>query len=211
LPKTGKEIGVDAGIESLMTLSNGIQIDNFKYFESAQKQLRVAGRKVSRRKKGSLLWRKAVLRLRNIHGKIKNQRNDFAHKVSTHLVKEYDLIAIEKLNILGMSKGIFARAIHDAAWSNFFQKLKYKAENAGKTVIEVNPNGTSQTCICGETVKKTLAVRQHYCVSCGYKNHRDIVSAKVILKRAVGQTVETLTYLNRESVVSESPSIIISV
>lgn len=81
LPKTGKSIGIDAGIESFMTLSDGTQIENFKYFESSQKKLRVAGRKVSRRKKGSQQRRNAVIELRKIHEKIKNQRNDFAHKL----------------------------------------------------------------------------------------------------------------------------------
>jgi putative transposase len=146
--------------------------------------LRVAQRNVSRKKKGSHSRRKAVVQLRKIHEKIKNQRNDVAHKLSTKLVKEYDLIAIEKLNILGMSKGILSKQIHDVAWNSFFQKLKYKAENAGKSVIEVNPNGTSQTCICGERVEKTLAQRHHTCLKCGYSNHRDIVSSQVILQRA---------------------------
>jgi len=210
LPKTGKSIGIDAGIESFMTLSDGTQIENCKYFEASQKQLRVGGRKVSRRKKSSNQRRKAVLRLRKIHAQIKNQRNDFAHKVSTNLVKEYDLIAIENLNILGMSKGILAKEIHDVAWNSFFQKLKYKAENAGKSVVEVNPNGTSQTCICGARVEKTLAQRQHNCVQCGYKNHRDIVSAKIILSRA-GQTRKDVTYAVGQSVSLESPSIITSI
>jgi len=210
LPKTGKSIGIDAGIESFMTLSDGTQIENFKYFEASQKQLRVAGRKVSRRKKSSNQRRKAVLRLRKIHAQIKNQRNDFAHKVSTNLVKEYDLIAIENLNILGMSKGILAKEIHDVAWNSFFQKLKYKAENAGKSVVEVNPNGTSQTCICGARVEKTLAQRQHICLKCGHSEHRDIVSAKVILSRA-GQTRKDVTYAVGQSVSLESPSIITSI
>lgn len=110
-----------------------------------------------------------------------------------------------------MSKGILARAIHDAAWNNFFQKLTYKAENAGKKLIKVNPNGTSQTCICGETVKKDLSVRVHYCLSCGYKNHRDIVSAKVILKLGLGHSLKDKTYRHSESVSLESPSIIASI
>jgi putative transposase len=210
LPKTGLAVGIDAGIESFMTLSDGTQIENFKYFETSQKRLRVAQRRVSRRKKGSQSRKQAVLQLRKIHAQIKNQRNDFANKVSTHLVKEFDIIAIENLNILGMSKGILSKQIHDVAWNSFFQKLTYKAENAGKKLIKVNPNGTSQSCICGETVKKTLAVRHHHCLTCGYTNHRDIVSAKVILKRAVGQTVGMLTSDISQSVVSESPLIAVS-
>ncbi len=210
LPKTGKSIGIDAGIENFLTLSDGTQIENFKYFESSQKCLRVAQRKISRRKKGSNQRRKAVLQLRKIHEQIKNQRNDFAHKVSTQIVKNFDVIAIEDLNILGMSKGILAKQIHDVAWNSFFQKLTYKAENAGKKLIKVNPNGTSQTCICGERVEKTLAQRQHTCLKCGYSNHRDIVSAKVILSRA-GLTRKDIKLAVAPCLPLESPSITASV
>ncbi len=193
LPKTGKQIGIDVGIESFSTLSNGEKIENFKYFESSQKELRLKQRSVSRKKKGSNSRKDAVIQLKKSHQKIKNQRNDFAHKLSTRLVKDFDVIAIEDLNIKGMSRGILSKQIHDVAWNSFFLKLTYKAENAGKKLIKVNPSGTSQTCICGETVKKTLAVRHHICLKCGYSNHRDIVAAKVILSRA-GQTRKDITY-----------------
>ncbi|MBX3288404.1 MAG: transposase [Acidobacteria bacterium] len=181
LPRTDQAIGIDVGIESFATLSDGTHIDNWKYYESEQKRLRVAQRRVTRRKKGSNRRRKAVAQLRNIHQKIFNRRNDFQHKLSTDLVRNYDLIAVEKLNILGMSKGILSKQIHDASWSSFFQKLRFKAECAGKQLIEVDPRGTSQRCTCGVTVKKDLSVRWHHCFSCGYQNHRDIVSAQNIL------------------------------
>ena len=185
LPKTGEQVGMDAGIESFMTLSDGTQIDNFKYFESSQKQLRRVQRKVARRAKGSNRRRKAVAILRAVHAKIRNQRNDFHHQASRLLVNSYDLIAIEDLNIKGLSKGILAKQVHDVAWSSFFHKLEYKAECAGKELVKVNPNGTSQTCICGETVKKKLSVRWHECLKCGVSNHRDIVSSQVILSRGL--------------------------
>jgi len=143
LPKTKRSVGLDVGIESFVTLSDGTQIENFKYYESTQKHLRKAQRKVSRRKKGSNSRRKAVVILRKIHEKIYSQRNDFQHKVSTHLINQYDLIAIEKLSILGMSRGILSKQVNDVSWSSLFQKLKYKAENADKTLIEVNPAYTS--------------------------------------------------------------------
>ncbi len=204
LPKTGKAVGIDVGIENFITLSDGTQINNFKFFENAQKQLRKVQRKISRRKSNSSRRLKAVNQFRKIHQKITRQRNDFVHKVSTDLVKNYDLIAVEKLNVLGMCKSILAKQIQDVAWGSFFLKLKYKAENAGREVLEVNPNGTSQTCICGETVKKDLSVRWHHCLSCGLSEHRDIVSAKVILNRA-GQTRKDLTWAITSSVFLESP------
>ncbi len=224
LEKTGLQVGIDAGIENFMTLSDGTQIENFKYFESAQKELRRKQRSVSRkaRSAGSQSRKEAVIKFRKVHQKIKHQRHDFAHKLSTKLVKEYDLMAIEDLNILGMSRGILSKQIHDVAWNSFFQKLTYKAENAGKKLIKVNPNGTSQTCICGAKVNKTLAQRWHQCVECGYSNHRDIVSAKVVLQRALGQnseykrvplnkgSVEEKTWAVTSCVSSESPLIAVS-
>ena len=204
LPKTGKQIGLDVGIESFVTLSDGSAIDNFKYYETSLKQLRRAQRKVSRRKKGSQSRSKAVVFLQKIHEKIHCQRSDFQHKISTHIVNEYDLIAVEALNIKGMSRGILSKQIHDVAWRSFFSKLKYKAENAGREMIEVNPSGTSQTCICGAAVKKDLSVRWHLCKVCGLSEHRDSVSAKIILSRA-GQTRKDVTYVAAQSVSLESP------
>jgi putative transposase len=195
LPKTGQSVGLDMGISTFATLSNGTQIENFKYYESTQKRLRSAQRRVSRRKKGSNRRRKAALLLRKIHQKIKNQRNDFGHKVSTYLVKTYDLIFIEKLSILGLSRGILAKQMNDVAIGKFFAKLKYKAENADKKVIEVNPAYTSQDCSgCGRRVKKDLSVRIHKC-KCGLVLDRDENAAINIL--ALGQSVLAPTQTKR--------------
>lgn len=198
LSPANNSIGVDVGVESFATLSDGTQIENWRYYESAAKQMRTAQRRVARRKKGSNRRRKAIALLRSIHQNVFNQRNDFQHKVSTWLIRSYGLIAVEKLNILGMSKGILAKQVHDAAWGSFFHKLTYKAECAGRKLIEVDPKGTSQTCICGATVKKSLKVRWHHCLICGLSEHRDIVSSQVILSR--GLRVQQLTYRNTESV-----------
>jgi putative transposase len=187
LPKTGESVGLDIGISSFATLSDGTQIDNFKYYESTQKRLRVAQRRVSRRKKGSNGRREAVILLLKIHQKIKNQRNDFQHKISTYLVKTFDVICIEKLSILGLSRGILSKQMNDAAIGNFFLKLKYKAENADKSVIEVPSAYTSQDCsACGERVKKDLSERVHNC-KCGLVIDRDHNAAINIL--ALGQSV----------------------
>ncbi len=194
LPKTGDSIGMDAGILSFMTLSDGTQIDNFKYYESTQKKLRTAQRRVARRKKGSNGRKKAVLLLRKIHQKIKNQRNDFQHKVSTYLVKTYDVICIEKLSILGLSRGILSKQMNDVAIGNFFLKLKYKAENADKRVIEVAPHWTSQDCsACGERVKKDLSVRVHHCLECGLILDRDENAAKNIHRLGLSLLAQTQT------------------
>ncbi len=181
LPKTGNQVGIDAGIENFATLSDGTQIDNWKYYESSQKELRRVQRSVARKKKSGQNRKKAVLKLRKIHQQIKNRRSDFQHKLSTHLVKEFDFIAIEKLNVIGLCKGILSKQVHDVSWSSFFGMIRYKAANAGKELKEVSPNYTSQTCLCGHREKKTLAVRWHNCLKCGLSVHRDILSSKIIL------------------------------
>jgi len=192
LPKTNKQIGIDMGIENFLTLSDGTQIENPRFFVDFQKKLRVAHRQISRRRIGSYRWRRAVTKVRKLYQKMKDSRIDFHHKTSHNLINEFDLIAIENLNILGMSKGILRKQIRDVAWGSFYQKLLYKAESADRKVIKVNPNGTSQSCTCGQRVEKTLKVRWHQCYNCGLSCHRDIVSAQVILNRAVGQTVKAL-------------------
>jgi putative transposase len=195
LPKTGESIGIDVGISSFLTLSDGTKIENFKYYEQSQKKLRVAQRRVTRRKRGSNRRRSAVLQLQKIHRKIRNQRADFQHKIANYIVKSYDLIAIEKLSILGLSRGILSKQVNDVAWSSFFQKLKSKAECAARQVIEVTPNYTSQACSqCGNIVKKDLSVRIHYCLQCGLKICRDLNAAINIKKLAVGQTVKGIKW-----------------
>ena len=212
LPTTGQSVGMDAGISAFLTLSDGTQIDNFKYYESTQKKLRVAQRRVARRKKGGNQRRKAVLQLKKIHLKIKNQRNDFQHKVSTYLVKTYDVICIEKLSILGLSRGILSKQMNDIAIGNFFQKLKSKAESADKRVVETAAAYTSQDCSrCGNRVKKDLSVRVHHCLQCGLVLDRDINAAINIKNNALGQSVKGLKWAVAPCLPLESPSITVSV
>lgn len=203
LPHSDKAIGIDVGLENYATYTEGEPTPNPRFFETLQSKLRVAQRKVSRRKKGSHRRRKAILALRKIHQKIKDCRNDFQHKLSTKIVSEYGTIAVEDLNILGMSRGILSKQILDASWASFLFKLQFKAENAGRIFRRVNPNGTSQTCICGAKVKKKLSVRRHHCLECGLSAHRDSVSASVILSRAghspSGANVNRLDYAYPEN------------
>lgn len=199
LPATGKVIGIDVGIESFATLSDGTQIDNWRYYESAQRKLRVAQRRVARRVKGSNRRRKAVVLLRQVHRKIVNQRHDFQHKLSTHLIRECDLIAVEKLNVIGLTKSRLSKQVNDAGWSSFKEKLTYKAESAGRKLVEVKPAYTSQDCSgCGTRVKKVLSVRVHSCSNCGLNLHRDHNAALNILR--LGQSLQDVTYRATESV-----------
>jgi putative transposase len=99
-------------------------------------------------------------------------------------VNRYGVIAIEDLNVKGLSRGMLAQSVNDAGWNSFFQKLSYKAEWAGRMLWQVDPRGTSQTCVCGASVRKILADRWHDCPACGLSAGRDVVSAQVILQKA---------------------------
>jgi putative transposase len=184
LPKSDAAIGIDVGLTSFAVLSDGTEIQNPHWYRTAQAKLRVAQRRVSRRKKGSHRRRKAVEILQKIHEHITNQRKDFQHKLSHQIIQKYGTIAVEALNIKGLSGGMLAKSVHDAGWGNFLSMLAYKAESASRRCVAVNPRGTSQTCICGAKVFKTLADREHVCTECGLVASRDHVSAQVILQRA---------------------------
>ena len=182
LAEVDAEIGIDVGLEHFAALSNGELIPNPRWYKSAQRRLRRAQRKVARRVKGSNGRRKAVRELQRVHERVANQRADFVHKLSRRIVDGYQLIAVENLNVGGLSKGMLAKQVHDAGWRSFLHKLTVKAAEAGRCVAEVNPAGTSQYCLCGCEVRKTLAVRVHRCPECGLVAPRDVVSAQLILR-----------------------------
>jgi putative transposase len=178
------EIGIDVGLESFAVLSNGAEISNPRHYRNAEARLRRCQRKVARRKKGGSRRRKAVRQLQRVHAQVRNQRADFHHKESRKLVNAYGLIAVEDLHVKGLAAGMLAKSVHDAGWSQFSEMLVYKAEEAGRRLVKVDPSGTSQTCLCGARVRKTLEDRRHQCPACGLSANRDHVSAQIILSRA---------------------------
>src|SRR2546430_352794 len=175
---------MDVGLDSFVALSNGMEIDNPRHLKRGLPPLRRAQRGLPRRKRGSHRRRKAATLVAKAHRKIRNQRAAFHHDLSRWLVERYGLIAVEDLNIKGLSRGILAGPVHDAGWNSFFAKLWYKAASAGRELVKVDPRGTSQVCVCGAAVPKTLAERWHECPACGLSAPRDVVSAQVILQRA---------------------------
>jgi putative transposase len=193
LLETNAVLAMDAGITKLFHTSNNQRIENPRFFERTQKRLARAQRKVSRRKKFSKRWKKACILVAKIHQLIANQRKDFLHKLSTQIIRQFGRIAIEDLNVKGLAKGMLSKQVLDASWSMLFNFLDYKAERAGRIIIRVDPNGTSQTCICGNTVKKKLKDRIHQCGLCGLVADRDFVSALVIEQRAFHTTETNLT------------------
>lgn len=179
-------VGVDVGVEAFLTTSEGERVDNPRLLRKRLTVLRRAQRKMARRKKGGANRRKASRTVARLHVGVRNQRKDFHHKTARWLVSRFGLIAVESLNIRGMTRNHrLAQAIADVAWGNFLLLLKSRAESAGVEVVEVNCRGTSQECSgCGKVVQKSLGVRQHNCSWCGLNIHRDINAARNILARA---------------------------
>ncbi|QKY71449.1 transposase [Lentibacillus sp. CBA3610] len=143
-PSTGGEIGIDLGILNLATASNGDLYDNHRFLKQSEKKIRYWNKILSRRKKGSRRWHKAKQQLAKAYEQLTNRRHDRAHKVSRQLADQYDLIAFEDLNIQDMVKHkTLSKWILDASWRSLVVYTTYKAEEAGKCVIQVNPQNTS--------------------------------------------------------------------
>ena len=187
LPATGASIGVDVGITTFAALSNGEMVANPRPYETAQRVLGKAQRVVSRRKRGSHRRRKALGRLAKRNNKVACVRRDFHHKTALNLVRRFDVIAVENLNVKGLAQMALAKQVHDAGWAQFTTILRAKAESAGREVVAVDPRGTSQECSgCGVVVKKGLGVRVHTC-TCGRVLDRD-TNAAINIKNRLGQS-----------------------
>lgn len=188
-------IGVDVGLESFLTTSDGKRVENPQHFRQSEKKLRRLNRAIMRKKKGSKRRRKARIQLAKQHRKIKRQRYDFHHKVARSLVNRYDFIAVENLNVQGMVKNhSLAKSISDAAWQGFLELLSRKAEGAGKRVVRVPAHYTSQICSrCGLLVVKDLSQRWHKCPDCKLSLHRDHNAALNVLRLGLGQSLQAST------------------
>ncbi len=174
-------IGIDVGLASYISTSEGDKIDGLQPLREAEQRLAVLQRRLSHKQKGSKNQDKARLKVSRMHEKIANQRSDFQHKLSRELVDNHDAIVLESLNIKGMVKNHhLAKSISDAGWSEFMRQIKYKADWAGKTVVEIGQwEPSSKTChSCGHKLDKlTLDVREWACPKCGTAHDRDINAA----------------------------------
>ena len=180
-------VGVDVGLQSFLTTSDGEKAENPRHLRRAEKKLKRKQCRVSKRNKGSNRRKKLVHELALQHERVVNQRKDFHGKTAHQLYSRYNAVVVEDLQIRNMVKNHhLAKSISDAAWGNFILTLGTcaKAENAGLHLLKVPPHGTSQICSsCGEKVKKSLAVRVHRCDSCGLVLDRDHNAAINILQR----------------------------
>jgi len=186
-------VGIDVGIESFLTTSDGERIENPRPLQQSLKKLKRLQRALARKKEGGKNRRKAQVRLAQCHRQIRRQRADFHHKVARGLVNRYDWIFVENLNVQGMVKNHhLARCITDAAWGGFVEVLSSKAAEAGKRVVRVAAGYTSQGCSqCGGLVAKELSQRWHRC-TCGFSTHRDHNAALNILR--LGLSLQDVTW-----------------
>lgn len=187
---TNPPIGIDVGLESFYTTSDGEHEPNPRFLKKVLPKLRRVQRSLSRKQKDGKNRTKCKKRVSRMHAKVKNCRKEFHHQSSLRLVRRYGVICAEDLNVKEMIKnGKFSRSISDAGWSGFLMTLACKAESAGVSVVKVDPRGTSQECSgCGEVVPKDITVRKHDCPHCGLKLHRDVNAARNILARGLART-----------------------
>ena len=178
------EIGLDVGLTTFATLSDGAKIENPRFFRESEARLARQQRNLAAKKRGSKSRQRAKKLVAKTYLEIHNQRLDYARKEAKKLVKQYDLVCFESLEIGNMVQSKLAKSINDAAWGIFLNCIRFKAEEAGSYAIGVNPKGTSQRCSnpkCGKKVKKTLSDREHICPYCGLRIDRDINAALNIL------------------------------
>jgi putative transposase len=194
LPPTGCETGIDVGLKVFLITADGEILQNPRHYRTAESQLAKAQRRVSRRKKGSHRRRKAIALLKRKHQQIARQRRDFHHKTALALLRQYDTIFLENLQVRNLVRNPhLAKSSSDASWGQFRTILAGKAAWAGKRVIAIPAQYTSQDCSgCGERVPKSLSVRAHVCLSCGLVLDRDENAALNILR--AGQAHQALTW-----------------
>ena len=206
LPVTGSRVGIDLGIAHFLTTSDGDHVSNPRHLKTAEERLAAAQQALARKKRGSTRRKAAVARVARLHGTVRRQRLDHAHKAALSLVQNHDLIAHEALTVRNMvrrakpvpdpetpgqwlpngaaAKTGLNKSIHDAAWSQFVSILTAKAACAGRLTIGVNPTNTSRTCSACEHVatENRLTQAAFACVSCGHTAHADVNAAKNILR-----------------------------
>jgi putative transposase len=187
-------VGIDLGVTAVAATSDGSIIPAPRLLKKSEAGIKRLQKSLSRKRKGSKNREKAKIALEKAWRRLRNRRNDFAHKTSRSLADNYGLIVFEDLKIRNMVKNhSLSSAILDACWGKTRRLTAYKAERRGGRVILVEPRGTSQECSgCGRVVEKALSERTHSCPFCGLELDRDVNAARNILARGLEQArVET--------------------
>ncbi|MEQ8382660.1 MAG: transposase [Coleofasciculus sp. A1-SPW-01] len=181
-------VGIDVGLKEFLTTSEGEAVPIQQAYRKTQPHLARQQRKLARKEKGSNRANKQKNKIARIHQRIGRIRENFHYNTAHNLVKKYDLIAVEDLNIKGLTRTRLSKSILDAAWGRFITILDAVAVKCGVRVIKVSPHGTSQNCSnCGVKVPKTLSIRLHECHKCGCSMDRDENAARNILDRALNE------------------------
>jgi putative transposase len=180
-----RAVGLDLGITTFAALSDGAMIPSLRAARMAERRLRIAQCALSRKKRGSNGRGKGRMRVRRCHAATARRRANHLHQASARLIRDYEVIAIEALQVKGLARSSLAKDVHDASWTKFISFLRYKAAKAGARLIEVDARNTTQDCSgCGARVPKELGDRQHQCPHCGLSIDRDLNAARNILHRA---------------------------
>jgi len=186
LPKTGQSIGIDLGLKDFVITSDGFKYKNNRYTKSYAKALKVAQQHLSRKTKGSNRYKQQKHKVASIHKKITNSRMDNLHKVSTDLIRKYDVIVLEDLNVKGMIQNHkLSKHIADASWGTFIQLLNYKAEWNDKQIVTIDRFfPSSKTCNCCGYINQNLKLdmRMWTCPQCNTELDRDLNASINILK-----------------------------
>ncbi|MFI6595472.1 RNA-guided endonuclease InsQ/TnpB family protein [Nonomuraea sp. NPDC050536] len=200
LPATGEVVGLDLGVASLVSTSDGEHLANPRHFAASADRLAVAQRDLARKKRGSTRRRKAVARVSALYAKVRRQRLDTAHKTALRLVRGYDILVHEDLRIANLTRSAsgtvgqpghnvaqkagLTRSILDASWGVFLTILTHKAESAGRELIAVEPRNTSRTCArCRHCAKENRSSQAEFrCTACGHSAHADVNAAVNILR-----------------------------
>ncbi len=192
-----KPIGVDLGLRSLIATSDGEKVEHPRFLRKAEKRLKHIQRVFSRKEKGSNNWFKARQRVASQHARVRRQRADFNHKLSTRLVREHSLVAFEDLKVKNMVRNhALAKSIQDAGWGQLVRLTEYKASKAGRLVARVEPAYSTQECFyCGSLNKVPLETREFVCGGCGMTLDRDINAASIVLKRAIARVGQDMPEL----------------
>lgn len=192
LPQKTNAVGIDVGLKDIVVTSDGMKTGNPRHLRKAEKKLKRAQRQASRKVKGSNRRKKAVLKVAKLHAKVADTRADFLHKLSTGLIREYQIIAIEDLSIKGMARGRLSRSVADAGLGELRRLLTYKAEWYGRNLVVIDRwEPTSKVCSeCGHKMDSMpLTVREWTCPECGSDHDRDVNAARNVLTAAmVGRT-----------------------
>lgn len=191
LPTTGRKLGIDLGLSDLMILSSGVKVNNPKWFRENQSKLAKAQIHLSRKKKGSNRYERQRLKVARIHRDITNQRQYFLHNLSKSIVRGFDVVCVEDLNVSGMLRNKnLSKAISEASWSSFVSMLAYKCDWYGRELVKVDRfYPSSQICSSCHVKdgKKELHVREWECSSCGAKLDRDFNASLNILFEGISK------------------------